>query len=383
MVVTGEAGTVAGRVRWKSSFRDAAFTCKACGICCAVYRIQVDDDDIARMSLADDQVAECVGDSIIARTPEGMCIFNRDNLCKRYEVRPISCRTYPLDVIFLGKGRAVVDVVYTCPYVGIGESYTPDRINATMAEDVRLKPDFYAAIDESYDRTRAGIVDAFERGWPGPGTLEAVDAALITWAVKHEDPVSALFAGTFAVSRRFPPVPGPDAVGEVLTAVEVHPLNEAKLSCVRFYLDTGVKAMTLTDGKLEVYCMSVAEDGLHLGDDRIQLGRLWSMSFDDDARGLLGDFLSEVSRRGKTQALVLRVGSRLLVKGIRLNPVQLRGELLYYTAACACAAASAFTVRHGHPTVTRGDMRDGIGYADAVAYYLGEADWESHLCEDN
>ncbi|MDP6627985.1 MAG: hypothetical protein QGG50_08790, partial [Methanopyri archaeon] len=118
-------------------------------------------------------------------------------------------------------------------------------------------------------------------------------------------------------------------------------------------------------------------------DDRIELDRLWSMSFDEDARGLLGDFLSEVSRRGKTQALVLRVGSRLLAKGIRLNPVHLRGELLYYTAACACAAASAFAVRHGHSTVTRADIRDGIGYADAVAYYLGEADWESHLCEDN
>jgi len=335
------------------------------------------------MSLADDQVAECVGDRIIARTPEGMCIFNRDNLCKRYEVRPISCRTYPLDFVFLGRGRAVVDMVYSCPYVGIGETYKPERINATMIEDLGLKPDFYAAIDESYDRVRAGVVEAFEGSWPEPGTLEVVDAALIAWAVERDDPVSALFAGTVALSRRFPPVPGPDPVREVLMSVEVHPLNEAKLSCVRFYLDTGVKAMTLTDGKLEVYCMSVEEDGLHLGDDRIPLDTLWSMSFDEDARGLLGDFLSEVSRRGKTQALVLRVGSRLLAKGIRLNPVQLRGELLYYTAACACAAASAFAVRHGHSSVDRGDMRDGIGYADAVAYYLGEADWESHLCEDN
>ena len=140
--------------KWKHLL---GFRCTCCGNCCREPIVLVTDQDIKRIMKHTDQEAKDIvnfykpseiewskskpgwikfkkGRRIMGlrRNEDGCQYLGSDEMCTIYEHRPITCRRYPYNVEFNGKGQvdflSISDSV-ECPYELDGEN-DPEEIKA-------------------------------------------------------------------------------------------------------------------------------------------------------------------------------------------------------------------------------------------------------------
>jgi len=87
--------------RWINVFREEdTWKCVRCGACCQKYAVELNKEDLKRFSPSEIEILED-GRKRLKRKKSGVCIFYDPvrRLCKIYERRPDSCRTFPFSIL--------------------------------------------------------------------------------------------------------------------------------------------------------------------------------------------------------------------------------------------------------------------------------------------
>ena len=114
---------------------NVSFDCIKCGLCCGdtqektrhILLLETEAQKIsAKTSLPiQDFSKETMGTPYgyeMKKTPEGKCVFLKDNHCSIYSLRPLICRFYPFELKFeKAQGRHIFDFTFKCPGIKQGK----------------------------------------------------------------------------------------------------------------------------------------------------------------------------------------------------------------------------------------------------------------------
>lgn len=140
------------------------FKCTACGECCTRLRanLPLSSGDVRRISrylrMSIRSFVEAYGVHVIDRVRDqgsvvdipsielrvpstGVCVFlDRDRRCTIHEVKPAICARTPF-VDYVANGRPTIwkEAVSYCPGIGLGERYSPARVNRLLREEMEAE----------------------------------------------------------------------------------------------------------------------------------------------------------------------------------------------------------------------------------------------------
>ena len=112
MARLGLVTAVNGRTRPDPRDEPFSHVCGRCTLCCRHKTVRTDPHEIARLArqlglTTGDMAARFTqggGGTVLARQPDGACVFLKDNACSVWPARPLTCRLYPLGLVLRPDG---------------------------------------------------------------------------------------------------------------------------------------------------------------------------------------------------------------------------------------------------------------------------------------
>ncbi|UCH70038.1 MAG: YkgJ family cysteine cluster protein [Candidatus Bathyarchaeota archaeon] len=128
------------------------FSCERCALCCrdttdrvrSILLLKIEIDRISKKTLTElDEFAEKIEgfEPYIYRmrkTENGKCVFLKGNSCSIYQMRPLICRFYPLQLKNMGNSRYVFAHTDECSGIGTGPQLKRDFFEKIFSEFIEL-----------------------------------------------------------------------------------------------------------------------------------------------------------------------------------------------------------------------------------------------------
>lgn len=349
-------------INWSSSFKKAVFTCVPCGLCCKIYRIVIEEADIEKMGLNSNQWINNNGELNLTRNNENCCIFNNKPLCKKYEVRPRNCRIYPFDIIIINENKVILDLVYTCPFVGEGEEKTAQEINKLLEHHIiNGKKAFFAKALENVKKQKSILSSTNSNDL----YFEQCVSQTADWIEKHflhDNPVFSFYSGILKECNL--------SSGKKLIS-----LRDLVHSCW-FVFQNNLSSIIKEDKEIKELFIYTKEDSIVLNDKICHIEESSPLPLSREAKEELKLYLIENAHRGKHIDFLLNVISK---NPEDFPPLLVSLLSLYFILGVTYTIALCRAISQKKSVIDKSNIREGISYAESALYFIHMANWEEIL----
>lgn len=132
--------------------KDVRFKCMRCALCCG------DTEHKIRSILLLKSEAKCISEKtsksisefaekidgfqpyiyIMKKTPDGKCVFLRENSCTIYKIRPLICMFYPFELKKNERNKYAFTCTAECPSVGKGPKLTKEFFQKLFRKSIAI-----------------------------------------------------------------------------------------------------------------------------------------------------------------------------------------------------------------------------------------------------